>query len=98
MHNMAKAAYKYNLNHRYSLLPKSITLDELINLLEKAGIPQRTFYRDRAILANEQTDIPGERLMIYAKVFACELSELINYTVKAKPIVPSLQKFKSPLS
>lgn len=67
-----------------------------LKLLKKSGIAERTFYRDKSITTISSDDIPVERLLIYAKVFGCELTELINYKVKAKPIVKA-DRINSPL-
>lgn len=95
---MAQVQYKYNLNHRFSLLPRSITLEQLIAHLEKCGISERTFYRDRSMVAGEISDMTVERLMKYAQVFNCQLQELINYKVKAQPIEKFSDRVKSPLA
>lgn len=95
---MAQKQFKYLLNHYYSLTPKNVSADDVVAALEKAGIPERTFYRDRAILAKESADIPGERLAIYAQYFGVEINQLINYKVTVKPLNSVSAKMKTGLS
>lgn len=77
-----KPKLKYNINHLYSLLPRDKDLTWVISELKKEGIPERTFYRDRAILASEESDIPGARLLIYAKLFGVNVARLYNFDNK----------------
>jgi hypothetical protein len=79
--------FKYNLQHRFSFYP-NITWKMLELHAEQYGITARTFQRDRSILPDEAEDIPTERLVVYAKIFNCELEELINYKTKVKPFKP----------
>jgi hypothetical protein len=81
-----KPKYKYNLNHQISLLPRNKTIELISGELEKEGIAERTFFRDRSIKINDPGDIPSERLMIYAKFFDVSIDELFNYDNKVKPI------------
>lgn len=94
---MAKAPFKYNIKQKCDALPRSISVDSLLKKLKQAGIAERTFYRDKSIKVISPDDIPVERLMIYAKVFNCDITDLINYKVKAKPIVKA-DRINSPLS
>lgn len=93
-----KKAFKYNIAEQVKSLPRSITNIQLVHVLKKYGIAERTFYRDKSLRIGDAEDLPVERLMIYTIVFDCELTDLINYKVKAKPIVPIDQRIKSPLS
>jgi hypothetical protein len=83
---MAEITYKYNLNHQISLLPRNRTIEMMVQELEKEGISERTFFRDRSIKLNESTDIPSERLLIYARFFDVAIDQLFNYDSKVKPI------------
>jgi hypothetical protein len=78
-------------------LPKSIsklsTLEKL--LLDEHGISQNEFYRDRTALVKSEFSIPGDRLMVYAKLFDCSIEELMNRTIKVKPLIQS--RIKTPL-
>lgn len=77
---MAKTAkFKYNLNHQISLLPRNKTIEMIVADLDKEGIKERTFFRDRSIELGEKTDIPSSRLLIYSKYFDVSLNELFNY-------------------
>lgn len=74
--------FKYNINHLISILPKIQTTEWVASELENEGIPQRTFYRDKAIMLHDDQDIPGERLLTYSKFFGVNLERLFNYTIK----------------
>lgn len=80
---MAEPKFKYKINALLTDLPRSI---DVVDQLITAGIPERTFFRDRAILQKENSDIPGERLLIYARFFNVPIEGLYNYSKKVKPI------------
>lgn len=82
---MAEIKYKYNINRFVNDLPKSKSTGWVIAELEKEGIKERTFFRDKSIVVDDEEDIPSERLLIYAKFFDVTLDELFNYTKKVKP-------------
>lgn len=82
---MAEVKYKYNINRFIEKLPKSKNTEWIVAELEKEGIKERTFFRDKVIEVGDNSDIPSERLLIYAKFFDVTLDELFNYTVKVKP-------------
>lgn len=82
---MAKSIHKYNLNALLENLPVKKAKHAIVEL-DKEGIRERTFYRDRAIKVGETDDIPSERLMKYAKFFGVSIEELFNYSIKIKPI------------
>lgn len=68
-------------------LPRVVKIGTIINELEKKGITQTSFYRDRRIKKGEITDIPGERLLVYSKLFSVGLLELFNYDIVVPPII-----------
>jgi len=76
--------YKYNLNYRYSLMPNSVSWNDLFSHASKFGIPRRTFQSDKSIKLNSPIDIPAQRLFKYAKIFNCKVTDLINYKIEAK--------------
>lgn len=89
--------YKYHINHHLSYQPQWLTIDKIAAILEKAGIPRRTFDRDKALKANDEADIPGERLLIYASLFDVSIEQLYSYERKIKPLSkrepsPEMQK------
>jgi hypothetical protein len=89
--------FKYNINHIISYQPKKLTVDKIAEYLEKAGIPRRTFDSDKSIKVTDDKDIPGERLLIYARLFSVSLEQLYNYDkkMKALPAIepsPDMQK------
>jgi hypothetical protein len=76
---------KYNINKLIDELPRSMTIGAIEKILKKEhGISRDTFYRDRFKTINENS-IPSERLDVYAALFNVPVSDLKNYTVKAKP-------------
>lgn len=79
MSKMAENSYKYHIQNLYESLPRGLNI---IEILEKNGIPSRTFYRDRTIEKNDLTDIPGDRLFKYSILFGVSIEELFNYKVK----------------
>lgn len=92
--------HKYALNDQVDSLPRSSTINELIAHLEDAGISRNEFYSDRNIEFGSDKSIPSDRLLIYAKVFDCNLEDLLNQEVKAKSFRQQVQKVKtkSPLA
>lgn len=86
MPDMAKMTYKFQINHFIEKLPKAQTMERIVAALDKVGIPERTFYRDRSLKAGQPGDIPSERLMKYAKFFDISIEELFNNDVQVKPI------------
>lgn len=85
---------KYNLNHKISLLPRGIYIEDIITLLEKHGISRDMFYRDRKIEAGSDQSIPSDRLDAYALVLGCTADDLKNYQVKGKSILEVHNKSK----
>ena len=90
---MAEPNYKYQINHYYNQLPKSVTHAEVVKKLLKSAITERTFYRDRALLASDDSDIPATRLRAYAQFFGVPIEKLFN----SQPKVERLKKTKTGL-
>jgi hypothetical protein len=82
---MSEPRFKYTLNALIDQLPKNKNTAWCADQLEKIGIPERTFFSDKAIMINESTDIPGERLLIYSKFFGVEMIHLFNKNPKIRP-------------
>lgn len=80
------AKKKYNLEHRFSLLPRHIEWEHVYLHAGLYGISKRTFQNDRKIEIGSAYDIPTERLLKYAKIFKCDIQDLINYDVNVKPL------------
>lgn len=87
-----RSKYKYNLNREISLLPRTLTIKKLIQHLASSGVSRDEFYSDRSIELGSDKSIPSDRLMIYAQVFDCETTDLINHEVKAVSIRDALGK------
>lgn len=80
--NMAvEKKYKYNLLKLYKELPRSV---DFFKQLRKIGISERTFYRHGSIEKKSIQDITVDQLLKYAKVFGCEVDQLINQSKKIK--------------
>lgn len=79
---------KYSINDKIEDLPKSISVEVIINVLEKDHqISRSTFLRDRNIAIDDTTSIPTDRLEIYAALFGCSTDQLKNYPIKKiKPL------------
>lgn len=90
--------FKYAINEQIGMLPRNMTINELIDYLEKVGINRNAFYRDRDIRFGSESSIPSDRLFIYAKVFDCPVDDLINQPVKAKSIRQQNLKVKTKLA
>lgn len=82
---MAKSNYKYNIKTLVNELTVA-RAKTVVTELEKEGVSERTFQRDKAILISDATDIPAMRLMIYAKFFEVSIEQLFNYDADVKPI------------
>lgn len=78
---------KYNISHFIDQLPKAMTMDKIISALKKSGIPERTFYNDKALKRESSADIPGNRLRKYARFFDVSIESLYNYEDDIKPAV-----------
>lgn len=69
--------FKYQINHFLSIQPRHVTVDDVRRMLEKQyGITQETFNRDRFITVNDSTEVPQERLDIYAIVLNVSIIQL----------------------
>lgn len=93
--------FKYKINDQISLQPRTISIADIVKLVETHGISKNTFHRDRAIPFGSSKSIPSDRLDIYARLFEVTPDDLKNYRVKAvKSIRESLtsKKIKTGLS
>lgn len=72
---------KYRLTEFVNALPRSAnpTKD-----LQEKGIPERTFYRDKAIAHGSTQTISGDRMVIYAQYFNVTMEQLFTVAPKAK--------------
>lgn len=86
LHAVVTPRYKYNLNTQIGLLPKNIPIQKVVDHLKEYSVTKDDFYRDRKILLSSNKSIPDDRLVIYAKVFDCEVSDLRNHEIKARSI------------
>ncbi len=92
----AKPVEKYRINELILALPVSEgKIGRIVEHLKNHNVSQHDFYRDRNIQLNSSKSIPGDRLMVYAKVFDVSLEELMNHTIKVKPLIQS--RIKTPL-
>lgn len=71
---------KYTLNNLVNALPRSVNATKD---LIKLGVPERTFYRDKAIKANSTQNISGDRLLIYAQYFNVSIEQLFTPAKKS---------------
>jgi hypothetical protein len=73
------------LQEKFAALPKGISFEKEIEpVLKKHDISISTFYRD---LKNDPKNIEHFRLQVYAALFDCDVSDLIDSYVKIKPII-----------
>jgi len=84
-------AKKYNIDRQIKQLPREISVASIVKHLEQFNVSYDDFYRDRRIPFGSSKSIPSDRLMIYAQVFECSISELINNQVKATSIRAGLE-------
>lgn len=69
--------FKYKINHFLSIQPRHITVDDVRSVLEtRYGITQATFNRDRFIAFTDETEVPQERLDVYAIVLNVSTDQL----------------------
>ncbi|MGE0770926.1 MAG: hypothetical protein AB7K37_04375 [Cyclobacteriaceae bacterium] len=69
--------YKYQLNHRLSLLPYGQYIEHVIEQLEREyGVSGLQFNHDRQIPHDSAETIPTDRLLIYANLFRITVEEL----------------------
>jgi|GEM_PF-2082877 len=93
--------FKYKINHFLSIQPRHITVDDVRRVLEtRYGIKQTTFNRDRFIAYSDETEVPQERLDVYAIVLNVSTDQLtqanepeIVYHVAARPADKRTNKF-----
>jgi len=87
--------YKYRLQELVDALPKSTTMASLEKLLKDHGISQSQFYRDRTARYTSDFNIPVDRMVVYSQLFDTPIEELMNHTIKVKPLIQS--RIKTPL-
>jgi len=99
------AKLKYNINKKIDALPRTVTINKLLEILQKQVVSRSTFYADKAIELNSKTSIPTDRLLVYTKIFNCSIEDLLNVksstksaSKTAKPGNKVLKKVTSPLS
>jgi hypothetical protein len=78
--------FKYKIQQHYNELPRSV---DIVALLKKIGVSQRTFQRDKSIMISDDSDIPSERLLKYAQLFGVSIEDLFNKkaAVKKNPVI-----------
>lgn len=83
--------YKYRLQELLNELPKSVGKLSVIEklLLNEHGITQNEFYRDRTAPYGSSFSIPHDRIVVYAQLFGVTPEDLMNHTIKAKPLIQS---------
>jgi hypothetical protein len=89
---MAKVKFKYAINHHLNLIPREVSIDDILKILKKHGINKVTFYRDRNLTDKSESSIPSDRLVVYSKLFDCTLDDLLNYDIKVASIQQRLNK------
>jgi hypothetical protein len=94
------AKLKYNIQKMLDALPRSVSINNVLERCEKKSIKKNTFYRDKAILSSDKFSIPYERLEAYSKIFNCSIEDLINRKkrINATAKNPLLKVVKSPLA
>ena len=71
--------FKYNINHYFSLLPRTVSTEEVISILkERYGISETEFGFDRFLEAQSGIDVPMERLLAYAQILDVPYYKLIH--------------------
>lgn len=76
-------------------LPNRITIQSIEKiLLDEHNISKHQFWSDRKIKLESDQSIPGDRLAVYAQLFDCTIEQLMNHTIKAKPLFQSRLKTK----
>jgi hypothetical protein len=71
--------YKYRINELLNSLPPSMSIEKFrANLKAKHNISTETFHVDRFLKLREHTNIPKDRLEVYAHEFKVPLHELFT--------------------
>jgi len=69
--------YKYRINELLNTLPRSMSIEKFrANLKATHNISAETFHVDRFLKLREHTNIPKDRLEVYAQEFNVPLHEL----------------------
>lgn len=87
---MATNQTKYRLEELVGSLPRSF---DFTQTLKGAGIPYRTFFRDKTIPLKSKSKIGGDRLRKYASLFGVSMEELYTPTKQS-----TSKKLKTALS
>ena len=87
--------FKYAINHYLNLIPREVSMGDILKILEKHGVNKITFYRDRNLTIKSESSIPSDRLVIYSKLFECSIDDLLNSEVSIKSIHQELLSKKS---
>ena len=94
----AKPKYKYSLNEQVGALPRTTVIGDVVKHLEAYGISRNEFYADRKIPFGAKSSIPSDRLFIYARVFDCNVEDLLNHDIpQAESIRQKRLKVKTSL-
>jgi hypothetical protein len=87
--------YKYRLQELVDGLPKSTTMQSLQELLKRHRITANQFWRDRTARYTSDFNIPVDRMVVYSQLFDTPIEQLMNHTIKVKPLIQS--RIKTPL-
>lgn len=77
---------KYNIEKQIGLIPREMSVADIIKHLDGSGVSRDQFYRDRRIKFGSVKSIPSDRLLVYCKVFECTVDDLVNHDVNAASI------------
>ncbi|WP_353137108.1 hypothetical protein [Pseudopedobacter sp.] len=84
--------YKYKINELLANLPMK-DYKKAMKLIPKIlGVSSNTFLNYRSILADEEKDIPYQKVVIIEKIFALEAGTLINVKTSQKTIYELLDE------
>jgi hypothetical protein len=76
---MRKPLFKYNINHYFSVLPRTLTINHLVGILEEQyGITEDQFNADRFLSVQSNEEVPLERLMSYSQLLGVPYYKLLN--------------------
>lgn len=74
--------FKYQINHFASIQPQHITMDKLASKLrEEHHIPSHIFDSDRHLREGDLSEIPKERLKIYAQLLDVSVKALVEENI-----------------
>jgi len=75
---MCKKKYKFKIEEKLNELPYEERNRILKAIPQQLGIGTGTFYEWRRILLGAKQDIPATKLAALAKLFGCNMEEMIN--------------------